>query len=109
MKNPEISAIFRDIANILEIKGGNPFRIRAYEKAAQNIEGLSEDIENFIQEDRLREIPGIGQDLSERIKEYAASGKIKICEDLKKTIRPGLLELLKVLSRGPKTAILLYK
>ncbi len=109
MKNPEISAIFRDIANILEIKGGNPFRIRAYEKAAQNIEGLSEDIENFIQEDRLREIPGIGQDLSERIKEYAASGKIKIFEDLKKTIPPGLLELLKVPSIGPKTAKLLYK
>ncbi len=109
MKNLEISTIFRDIAKILEIKGENPFRIRAYERAAQNIEGLTEDIENFIKEDRLREIPGIGQDLSKRIKEYASTGKIKIFEDLKKTIPESLLELLKIPSVGPKTAKLLYK
>ncbi len=109
MKNLEISTIFRDIAKILEIKGENHFRIRAYERAAVNIEGLTEDVENFIKEDRLREIPGIGHDLSERIKEYASTGKIKIFEDLKKTIPEGLLELLKIPSVGPKTAKLLYK
>jgi len=109
MKNLEVSRIFRDIAKILEIKGGNTFRIRAYERAAQNIEGLTEDIENFIQEDRLTEIPGIGRDLSERIKEFVQSGKIKIYEDLKKSIPEGLLDLLKIPSVGPKTAKLLYE
>ena len=64
MKNLEIATIFRDIAKILEIKGDNPFRIRAYERAAQNIEGLTEDIEGYIKEDRLTEIPGIGKDIS---------------------------------------------
>jgi len=86
MKNLEITKIFRDIAMILEIKGGNVFRIRAYERAAQNIEGLSQDVEDFIKADNLTEIPGIGKDLSERIKEFARTGKIKIYEDLKKSI-----------------------
>ena len=109
MKNLEISAIFREIAKILEIKGGNPFRIRAYERAAQNIEGLTEDIEDFIRQDRLTEIPGIGKDLAERIKEFVAKGKIKIYEDLKKSIPKGLLDLLNIPSVGPKTAKLLYE
>ena len=105
----EIVKIFRDIAKILEIKGDNPFRIRAYERAAQNIEGLSDDIENFIKEDRLTEIPGIGKYLSDRIKEFVKTGKIKIYEELKKSIPEGLLQLLKIPSVGPKTAKLLYE
>jgi len=109
MNNPEVSAIFRDIADILEIQGANVFRIHAYQRAAQNIEGLTEDLENLIKEDRLKEIPGIGKDLSERIKEFAASGKIKIYEDLKKSIPEGLLELLNIPSVGPRTAKLLYE
>jgi len=109
MKNLEISTIFRDIAKILEIKGDNPFRIRAYERAAQNIEGLSEDIENFIQGDRLTEIPGIGKDISEKIKEIVRTGKLKALADLKKTIPGGLLDLLNIPSVGPKTAKLLYE
>ncbi len=109
MKNLEISRIFRDIANVLEIKGENPFRIRAYERAAQNIEGLSEDIENFASQDRLKEIPGIGRDLCERIKEFLRTGKIKIYEDLKKAVPEGLLDLLNIPSVGPKTAKLLYE
>jgi len=109
MKNLEIAQIFRDIAQILEIKGDNPFRIRAYERAAQNIEGLTEDIEHFIKEDKLTEIPGIGKDLSERIKEFVKTGRIKIYEDLKKSIPEGLLDLLNIPSVGPKTAKLLYE
>lgn len=109
MKNLEVATIFRDIANILEIKGGNVFRIRAYERAAQNIEGLTEDIEVFIKDDRLTDIPGIGKDLSERIKEHVKTGKIKIYEDLKKSIPEGLLDLLNIPSVGPKTAKLLYE
>jgi DNA polymerase (family 10) len=108
MKSVEIAEIFRDIAKILEIKGENVFRIRAYERAAQNIEGLPNLLEKYIKEDNLQEIPGIGKDLAERIKEYVLTGKIKIYEDLKKSIPQGLLELLKVPSIGPKTAKLLF-
>jgi DNA polymerase (family 10) len=109
MKNLEISTVFREIAKILEIKGGNPFRIRAYERAAQNIEGLTEDVEDFIRQDRLTDIPGIGEDLAEKIKEFVRTGKIKVYEDLKKTIPKGLLDLLNIPSVGPKTAKLLYE
>jgi len=109
MKNLEIAEIFHEIAKILEIKGDNPFRIRAYERAAQNIEGLSEDIENFIKNDTLMEIPGIGKDIAGKIKEYVQSGKIKAYEDLKKSIPSGLLNLLDIPSVGPKTAQLLYE
>jgi DNA polymerase (family 10) len=108
MKNLEVAKIFRDIAKILEIKGDNPFRIRAYERAAQNIEGITEDIENFIQEDKLREIPGIGKDLESKIKEIVKTGKSKFYQDLKKTIPEGLLNLLNIPSVGPKTAKLLF-
>jgi len=109
MKNLEISEIFREIASILEIKGDNPFRVRAYERAAQNIEGLSEDIENYIKQGRLSEIPGIGKDLAAKIVEIARTGKLKFLEGLKKTIPSGLLELLNIPSVGPKTAKLLYE
>jgi len=109
MKNLEIAEVFREIAQILEIKGENPFRIRAYERAAQNIEGLTEDIEDFMQTDRLQEIPGIGHDLSERIKELVKTGRIRLYEDLKKSIPAGVLSLLDIPSIGPKTAKLLYE
>ena len=104
MKNLEIVQIFREIANILEIKGGNVFRIRAYERAAQNIEGLTQDLDDFIKGNRLTDIPGIGSDLSKRIKEFAETGRIKVYEEVKKSIPKGLLGLLDIPSVGPKTA-----
>jgi len=109
MKNLEVSRVFREIAKILEIKGDNPFRIRAYERAALNIEGLTEDIENFAKEDKLTEIPGIGRDLADKIKEYLKTGEVKAYENLKKAIPQGLLELLNIPSVGPKTAKLLFE
>jgi DNA polymerase (family 10) len=109
MRNSDLGRIFRDIANILEIKGDNPFRIRAYERASQNIEALSEDIESYARQDRLREIPGIGEDLSNKIREFLRTDKIKMYEDLKKATPEGLLDLLNIPSVGPKTAKLLYQ
>ncbi len=100
--------IFRNIAEILEIKGENVFRIRAYQKAADTIEGLAEDIENFVSQGRLGDIPGIGADLSAKIKEIVATGKLGFYEELKKSIPEGLLELLTIPSVGPKTAGLLF-
>jgi len=109
MKNSEIAKIFLNIASILEIKKDNVFKIRAYERAAQNIEGLSESIENFAKTGTLRDIPGIGKDLEEKIKEYLETGKVKTYEELKKTVPEGVLELLKIPGIGPKTAELLFK
>ncbi|TAN59716.1 PHP domain-containing protein, partial [bacterium] len=104
-----IAQIFRDIAKILEIKGENVFRIRAYERAAANVESLSEDIQDLINDGSLTDIPGIGEDLAEKIKEIVKTGRLQFFESLKKTIPEGLLELLNIPSVGPKTARLFYE
>ncbi|MEK6715409.1 MAG: helix-hairpin-helix domain-containing protein, partial [Candidatus Omnitrophota bacterium] len=93
---------------ILEIKGDNPFKIRAYLRAADSLETVSEDLEDIEREGRLREIPGIGQDLAERIAEFIGYGRIKSYDELRKTIPEGLLGLLSIPGVGPKTAKLLY-
>lgn len=108
MKNQEIARIFNEIADILEIKGENPFRIRAYRRAAQNIDGLPRDVATLSQE-QLLGIPGIGQDLAGKIREYISTGKIASYEELKKEIPEGLTLLLTVPGLGPKTANLLYE
>lgn len=107
MKNQEIAKIFNDIADILEIKNENPFRIRAYRRAAQNIDGLAEDIAG-IQEAKLKEIPGIGHDLADKIREYVNTGHLKFYDELKKEIPAGLVEMLSVPGLGPKTAKMLF-
>jgi DNA polymerase (family 10) len=107
MKNKLVVEIFRDVAEILEIKGENVFRIRAYLRAADTVEGLAEDLETIAAQGRLTDIPGIGKDLSAKIEEIITTGKLAFLEELKKTIPDGLLELLNIPSVGPKTAKLL--
>jgi DNA polymerase (family 10) len=106
MKNQDIVRIFNDIADLLEIKGENPFRIRAYRRAALNIESLTKDVA-AIPKEELTEVPGIGQDLAGKIEEYVKTGKVQAYEDLKKDVPEGLGVLLSVPSLGPKTAKLL--
>jgi len=108
MKNQEIARIFNDIADLLEIKGENPFRIRAYRRAAQNIEGLTKDVAGISKEE-LMKIPGIGQDLAGKIEEYVKTGRLQFYEDLKKEVPEGLGVLLSVPGLGPKTAKLLFE
>ena len=108
MKNQEIVRIFNDIADLLEIKGENPFRIRAYRRAALNIESLSTDIASTPKDEPMK-IPGIGQDLAGKILEYIQTGKMQAYEDLKKEVPEGLSGLLSVPSLGPKTAKLLFE
>jgi DNA polymerase (family 10) len=108
VKNQEIAKIFNEIADFLEIKDENPFRIRAYRRAALNIEGLAKNIEDIPEEDLLK-IPGIGKDLAGKIEEYLKTGKMQAHEELKKEIPEGLLVMESVPSLGPKTAKLLYE
>ena len=108
MKNQEIAKIFNEIADLLELKGENPFRIRAYRRAALNIEGLTKNIEEISHEELLN-IPGIGQDLAGKVEEYIKTGKIQAYEELKNEIPGGLSTLLSVPGLGPKTSKLLYE
>lgn len=107
MKNQQIATIFNEIAELLELKGGNSFRIRAYRRAAQNLDGLAQDVA-MLTEDELMDIPGIGKDLAGKVREYVETGAIAKHEELKKDIPAGVLELLRVPGLGPKKAKLFY-
>ena len=109
MKQHEIAALFNQMADLLEFRGENPFRIRAYRKAAQNLESLTEDLERLNQQERLMDIPGIGGDLANKIHEYLAHGSIRDIEQLTRTIPEGILALLEIPGVGPKTTKLLYE
>ncbi len=104
MRNIEIATLFNRIGDLLEIQGANPFRVRAYRRAADNLETLTDNIESIVSRGATREIPGIGEDLAAKIAEYVATGKIKFYEQLKKDVPLGLLEIVAVPSVGPKTA-----
>jgi DNA polymerase (family 10) len=109
MKNFEVARLFDLMADVLELRGGNPFRIRAYRRAAQNVEALTEDVEVVAREQRLADVPGIGTDLAGKIAEYLDTGKVKDIEAAKRGIPPGVIELMNVPGIGPKTAKLLYE
>ncbi len=108
MKNAEVASIFKELAELLEIKGENPFRIRAYQKASQNIEALAEDVEAVAARGGLASLPGIGKDLAAKIEEIIATGTVELLETLRKEIPPGLVEMLAVPGLGPKMAKRLY-
>ena len=107
MKQHDIAALFARMGDLLELKGDNPFRIRAYRRAAQNLESFSGDLEQLAAEGRLTELSGIGPDLADKITEYLATGTIKAIDTLTRTIPRGIFELLEIPGVGPKTAKLL--
>ena len=102
-KNQEIARLFNDIAELLELMGGNVFRILAYQRASQNIDGLSMDVATLSDEE-LSALPGIGKDLAGKIREYLATGRIAKYDELTKKIPASVLELLRVPGIGPKKA-----
>jgi len=107
MKNHEIAKIFNEIADLLEIKNENPFRIRAYRRAALNVAGLTGNIEDLTEKELLK-VPGIGKDLAGKITEYLKTDKIAAHEELKKEVPPVILALESVPGLGPRTAALLH-
>jgi len=107
MKNREIARIFSEIADILEIKEDNVFKIRAYRKAALNLEGLTRDLAELSHKELL-EIPGVGQDLAAKVEEYLATGAVAAHDRLKGEIPAGVFALLAIPDLGPKTAKSIY-
>ena len=108
MKNVEIARLFDLMADLLEIRGDNPFRIRAYRRAAQSLESFGEDVEVVAREGRLGEVPGVGKDLADKIGEYLRTGRMKDVDALQQEIPRGVVELMSVPGVGPKTAKLLH-
>ena len=109
MENKSIADIFTEIADILDIQGENPFRIRSYRNAARTIGDLTENLENMVKAGgNPEEIPGIGKSMHEKIVEIVKTGKCQSLEELKKKTPPGLTELLRLDGLGPKKVKLLY-
>lgn len=108
MTNDQISAMFREIADILDIKGENPFKVRAYRKAQDAIRGLSEDLEKIQAEGRLLGIEGIGKGIAEKIDDLFATGHMSYYEEARSSIPVGLLDILNVPGLGPKKVKLVW-
>ena len=107
MKNSEIARIFYEIADILEIQGIQ-WKPNAYRKAAQNIESMSEDIEDVYKKGKLEEIPGIGEHIGKKIEEIIKTGKLKYLKKLKKKVPIELEKMMSIPAIGPRTAKLLF-
>ncbi|WP_300295351.1 DNA polymerase/3'-5' exonuclease PolX [Ferrovibrio sp.] len=107
--NSDIAAIFREIADLLEIEAANPFRIRAYRNAARMLDGSSLDVAGLIRQGRdLPHIPGIGADLEGKMREIVATGRCQTLQKLRREVPPGLADLLVLPGLGPKRVKLLY-
>jgi len=102
MDKDKVADVLVEIGTLLELKGENPFKTRAYANAARTLQGLQEPLEKVVAERRLGEIKGIGEALEQKITELVATGKLKYYEDLKASLAPGLLELLEISGLGPK-------
>lgn len=109
MNNQELARTFDLMAELLEIRGEVVFKVGAYRRASESIAGLARDVNDLRREDKLREIPGVGEGIDEKIKELLDTGRLKVLEDLKREVPPGLVELLQVPGVGPKRAAMFWK
>jgi len=109
LKNHEIASLFERIADIMELKGENTFRINSYRKAARVIGDLTEDIEEITKTQKLTDIPGIGKGTAEKILEYINTGKMSKYEEVKKGVSEETVGLMQIPGLGPKTVSLLSR
>jgi DNA polymerase (family 10) len=107
--NHEVAELLRLIADMLEIKGEVVYKSLAYRKAADNIEALGRDINEFWRQGTLRQIPGIGEALEKKLNELLGTGRLGYYEELQEEIPVGVISLLGIPEVGPRTARLLWE
>ena len=109
MDNKSIAGIFYETADLLEVDGGDSFRIRSYRNAAEAIEALPQQISELITEPKqVLAIPGIGKGMLNNLQEMFREGRLSLHAELLKKYRPSMLELLRVQGLGPKTIALIW-
>ncbi len=109
VKNFEIARLFYEMASLLEARDESVFRVRAYQRGAQTLETLTEDVAAVAERGELQTLPAIGKDLAAKIAECLATGRIAQLEALRADLPPAFLSLLEVRGLGPKTARALYE
>ena len=102
MDKDRVAEVLNEIGTLLELKGENPFKTRAYANAARALEALTESLDKLIAENRLGEIKGIGEALQKKITELVTTDKLAYYEELKASIPAGLVEMLGIPGVGPK-------
>ncbi len=110
MTNAEIAAVFEQVADLLEFKGANPFRVRAYRNAARTIDDLPESLADVAADPNreLTAIDGIGKDLADKVVELVVTGSMEMLDELLAEIPESVLAILRVPGLGPKRAAVLY-
>src|SRR5713101_2983148 len=108
MDKKQVAEILEEIGTLLELKGENPFKCRAYHNASRVVAALTKDLSTLIESGELQDVRGIGERIAERITELVQTGKLKYYEDLKKSLPAGLVEMLGIQGLGPKRVKILY-
>ncbi len=108
MTNKEVAAFLERVGEILEIRGENVFKARAYYSAARTIESLGEDVSKIVADGELDELPGFGEALTEKVSELVRTGQMKYYDEITADLPEGIFELLDVGDVGPKKVKLFY-
>ena len=111
MENIDYAHVFEEIADLLEIQGANPFRIRAYRNGARTIETLSQPLESLLEDPdaRLEDLPGIGKDLAAKMRELYKTGQLQFIVELRQEVPASLVQIMHIPGLGPKRARLLWE
>ena len=109
LTNFALARLFYEMASLLEASGESVFRVRAYQRAAQTLETLAEEVATVAARGSLTALPGIGRDLAARIEEYLATGRIAQLDALRARLPAGFLGLLEIRGLGPRTARALWE
>ncbi|MCX7824535.1 MAG: DNA polymerase/3'-5' exonuclease PolX [Verrucomicrobiae bacterium] len=109
MDKAKVAEILDEIGTLLDLKGENPFKVRAYHNAARLISGLQQDLGELIETGRLGELKGIGEALTEKITELWKTDRLKYYDDLKASLPRGLVEMIAIPGFGPKRAQIVYR
>src|SRR5206468_10297370 len=102
MDKDRVAEILVEIGRLLELKGENPFKTRAYSNAARALESLAEPLDKLVAENRLAEIKGIGEGIQKKITELVTTGKLAYYDELKASVPAGLVTMLQIPGLGPK-------
>ena len=108
MRNADVAAMLNRVADLLEIRGENFFKIRAYREAVRQLDNLTTEVEDMIKEGRLKDVPGIGEAIEKKIVEYVTTGQLEFLTRLEAEVPPALLEITRVPGLGPRTAKDIY-
>jgi DNA polymerase (family X) len=109
MENPEVAQVFEEVADLLDIQGENPFRVRAYRNAARTLRDLSAPLAQLPPDKKLEDLDGIGKDLAGKIATILETGDLPLRQELRGQVPPGLRDLIRVPGLGPKRAQTLHQ